>query len=231
MTTRLGDLLPFFSTPKLRLSAVSGPALVMGAAPNFRLPAGHDAGWALVTINASQLLAETFDLPAPDIALIRRGILVSQGDQDIYKRQLLKGRKVKHLIVPVWSGDEKELEAGCRSFDYEFQTLQTLSKWQLANVLLQISGKYFLRPHWHRKISTGAFAIALARYAGFAPVVVSGFSLSEGGHGYDTRNAFRYHANEDADLLRRMVRHNEPVFAEDRAFATESGLPLWRGQA
>src|SRR6187399_2617398 len=99
MKTPLSDLLPTFSKPILRLPSVTGPALVMGAAPNFRLPQGHDADWGLVTVNASQLLAETFGLPVPDIAVLRRGILVGQDEQDFYKRDLLKGRQAKHLII------------------------------------------------------------------------------------------------------------------------------------
>ncbi|CAN7705178.1 hypothetical protein [Mesorhizobium sp. LjRoot246] len=227
MKMALSDLLP---KPVLRLPSGTGPALVMGSAPNFRLPERHDAGWALVTINASQLLAETFGLSAPDIALIRRGILVGDSEQDLYKRDLLKGRQAKHLIVPVWPDVEDKLKAGCRTFNYRYDTLQALTKWQLANIVWRVSGKYHVSRGWHRKISTGVFAITLARFAGFAPVVVSGFSLSQAGHGYDTRNAFRYHVDEDADLLRRMVRRGEPIYAEDRDFAAESGLPLWQGQ-
>lgn len=230
MTTALSDLLPIFSKPTLHLPKTSGPALVMGSAPNFRLPQRHDGNWALVTVNASQLLAETFGLSVPDIAVIRRGILVDAGKQDFYKRDLLKGRQVKHLIIPVWPDVEDKLEAGCRTFNYRYDTLQALTKWQLANIVWQLSGKYHMGPGWHRKISTGAFAIILARFAGFAPVVVSGFSLSQAGHGYDTRNAFRYHADEDAKVLRQVVRRGEPIYAEDRDFAAESGLPLWQGQ-
>ncbi|MBZ9919083.1 hypothetical protein LB579_15290 [Mesorhizobium sp. BR1-1-7] len=230
MKTPLSDLLPAFSKPILRLPRATGPALVMGSAPNFRLPQGHDADWALVTVNASQLLAETVGLPVPDIAVIRRGIFVDASEQDFYKRDLLRGRQAKHLIIPVWPDVEDKLKAGCRTFDYHYETLQALTKWQLASVVWQLSGKYHMFRGWHRKISTGAFAIILARFAGFAPVVVSGFSLSQAGHGYDTRNAFRYHANEDAALLRRVVRRGEPIYAEDKEFATESGLPLWQGQ-
>lgn len=230
MSTRLLRLLPTFSKPVLRLPGAGGPALVMGSAPNFRLPEGHDAHWALGTVNASQLLAETFGLSVPDIALIRRGILVGVGEQDFYKRDLLKGRQAKHLIIQVWPDVEDKLKAGCRTFDYHYDTLQALTKWQLANIVWRLSGKYHVSPRWHGKISTGAFAIMLARYAGFAPVVVSGFSLSQAGHGYDARNAFRYHANEDADLLRLVVKRGEPIYAEDRDFAAESGLPLWQGQ-
>ena len=230
MKTPLSDLLPTFSKPILRLPSVTGPALVMGAAPNFRLPQGHDADWGLVTVNASQLLAETFGLPVPDIAVLRRGILVGQDEQDFYKRDLLKGRQAKHLIIPIWPDVEDKLIAGCRTFDYRYGTLQALTRWQLANIVWRLSGKYHVSRGWHRKISTGAFAIMLARFAGFAPVVVSGFSLSQAGHGYDTRNAFRYHADEDADLLRRVVKRGEPIYAEDRDFAAESGLPLWQGQ-
>ncbi|RWB65575.1 hypothetical protein [Mesorhizobium sp.] len=222
-------LLPIFPKPILRLSRVTGPALVMGSAPNFRLPRGHDSHWALVTVNASQLLAETFGLPIPDIALIRRGILIGAGGQDIYKRDLLKGRQAKHLIIPVWQDVEDKLKASCCTFNYRYDTLQALTKWQLANIVWRLSGKYHVSGGWHRKISTGAFAIILARFAGFAPVVVSGFSLSQAGHGYDTRNAFRYHADEDAALLRRVVRRGEPIYAEDRDFAAESGLTLWQG--
>ncbi|MBZ9809379.1 MULTISPECIES: hypothetical protein [unclassified Mesorhizobium] len=230
MKTPLSDLLPAFSKPILRLPRATGPALVMGSAPNFRLPQGHDADWALVTVNASQLLAETVGLPVPDIAVIRRGIFVDASEQDFYKRDLLRGRQAKHLIIPVWPDVEDKLKAGCRTFDYRYETLQALTKWQLANVVWQLSGKYHMFRGWHRKISTGAFAIILARFAGFAPVVVSGFSLSQAGHGYDTRNAFRYHADEDAALLRRVVRRGEPIYAEDKDFAAESGLPLWQGQ-
>ncbi|MBZ9943602.1 hypothetical protein LB533_21170 [Mesorhizobium sp. BR1-1-13] len=230
MKTPLSDLLPAFSKPILRLPRTTGPALVMGSAPNFRLPQGHDADWALVTVNASQLLAETVGLPVPDIAVIRRGIFVDASEQDFYKRDLLRGRQAKHLIIPVWPGVEDKLKAGCRTFDYRYETLQALTKWQLANVVWQLSGKYHMFRGWHRKISTGAFAIILARFAGFAPVVVSGFSLSQAGHGYDTRNAFRYHADEDAALLRRVVRRGEPIYAEDKDFAAETGLPLWQGQ-
>ncbi|MCA0000569.1 MULTISPECIES: hypothetical protein [unclassified Mesorhizobium] len=230
MKTPLSDLLPIFQKPILRLPRATGPALVMGSAPNFRLPQGYDADWALVTVNASQLLAETVGLPVPDIAVIRRGIFVDASEQDFYKRDLLNGRQAKHLIIPVWPDVEDKLKAGCRTFDYRYETLQALTKWQLANVVWQLSGKYHMFRGWHRKISTGAFAIILARFAGFAPVVVSGFSLSQAGHGYDTRNAFRYHANEDAALLRRVVRRGEPIYAEDKDFAAESGLPLWQGQ-
>ncbi|PBC09160.1 hypothetical protein [Mesorhizobium sp. WSM3859] len=230
MIARLLPLLPTFSKPVLRLPRAGGPALVMGSAPNFRLPEGHDAHWALVTVNASQLLAETFSLFVPDIAVIRRGILVGVGQQDFYKRDLLKGRQAKHLIIPVWPDAEDKLKAGCRTFNYHYDTLQALTKWQLANIVWRLSGKYHVFPRWHGKISTGAFAIMLARYAGFAPVVVSGFSFSQAGHGYDARNAFRYHANEDADLLRLVIKRGEPIYAEDRDFAAESGLPLWQGQ-
>ncbi|MCA0027696.1 MULTISPECIES: hypothetical protein [unclassified Mesorhizobium] len=230
MKTPLSDLLPIFQKPILRLPRATGPALVMGSAPNFRLPQGYDADWALVTVNASQLLAETVGLPVPDIAVIRRGIFVDASEQDFYKRDLLNGRQAKHLIIPVWPDVEDKLKAGCRTFNYRYETLQALTKWQLANVVWQLSGKYHMFRGWHRKISTGAFAIILARFAGFAPVVVSGFSLSQAGHGYDTRNAFRYHANEDAALLRRVVRRGEPIYAEDKDFAAESGLPLWQGQ-
>ncbi|MBZ9953026.1 MULTISPECIES: hypothetical protein [unclassified Mesorhizobium] len=230
MKTPLSDLLPIFQKPILRLPRATGPALVMGSAPNFRLPQGYDADWALVTVNASQLLAETVGLPVPDIAVIRRGIFVDASEQDFYKRDLLNGRQAKHLIIPVWPDVEDKLKAGCRTFNYRYETLQALTKWQLANVVWQLSGKYHMFRGWHRKISTGAFAIILARFAGFAPVVVSGFSLSQAGHGYDTRNAFRYHANEDAALLGRVVRRGEPIYAEDKDFAAESGLPLWQGQ-
>ncbi|TPK61175.1 hypothetical protein FJ930_28015 [Mesorhizobium sp. B2-4-15] len=230
MKTPLLKLLPTFSKPILRLPRVTGPALVMGSAPNFRLPEGHDADWTLVTVNASQLLAETFGLPVPDIAVIRRGIVVGEGEQDLYKRDLLKGRQAKHLIIPVWPNVEDKLKTGCSTFNYRYDTLQALTKWQLANIVWRLSGKYHVSHRWHRKISTGAFAIMLARFAGFAPVVVSGFSLSQAGHGYDTRNAFRYHADEDADLLRLVVRRGEPIYAEDRDFAAETGLPLWQGQ-
>ncbi|UCI05688.1 hypothetical protein [Mesorhizobium sp. B1-1-8] len=230
MKTRLLKLLPTFSKPSLRLPRVTGPALVMGSAPNFRLPEGYDADWALVTVNASQLLAETFGLPVPDVALIRRGILVGEGEQDFYKRDLLKGRQAKHLIIPVWPDVEDKLKAGCRTFNYRYDTLQALTQWQLANIIWRLSGKYHVSRRWHRKISTGVFAIMLARFAGFAPVVVSGFSLSQAGHGYDTRNAFRYHADEDAALLRLVVGRGEPIYAEDRDFAAETGLPLWQGQ-
>ncbi|CDX32307.1 Membrane-anchored protein [Mesorhizobium sp. SOD10] len=230
MKTSLLKLLPTFSKPILHVPRVMGPALVMGSAPNFRLPKGYDADWALVTVNASQLLAETFGLRVPDLAVIRRGILVDSGDQDFYKRDLLKGRQAKHLIIPVWTDVEDKLKAGCRTFNYRYDTLQALTKWQLANIVWRLSGKYHVSRGWYRKISTGVFAIMLARFAGFAPVVVSGFSLSQAGHGYDTRNAFRYHADEDADLLRRVVRRGEPIYAEDRDFAAESGLPLWQGQ-
>ncbi|AMY04201.1 hypothetical protein AB0V79_29555 [Mesorhizobium ciceri] len=230
MKPPLSDLLPVLSKPILRLPRLTGPALVMGSAPNFRLPYGHDAGWALVTVNASQILAETFGLAAPDMALMRRGILVGQGEQDFYKRDLLKGRQAKHLIVPIWPDVEDKLKAGCRTFDYRYETLQALTRWQLANIVWRLSGKFHVSRGWHRNISTGAFAVMLARFAGFAPVVVSGFSLSQAGHGYDSRNAFRYHADEDADLLRRVARRGEPIYAEDRDFARESGLPLWQGQ-
>ncbi|MEI9403146.1 hypothetical protein [Mesorhizobium argentiipisi] len=230
MKTPLLNHLPTFSKPILRLPRATGPALVMGSAPNFRLPEGHDADWALVTVNASQLLAETFGLSVPDVALIRRGILVGAGEQDCYKRDLLKGRQAKHLIIPVWTDVEDKLKAGCRTFNYRYDTLQGLTKWQLANIVWRLSGKYHVSHRWHRKISTGVFAIMLARFAGFAPVVVSGFSLSQAGHGYDTRNAFRYHADEDAALLRLVVRRGEPIYAEDRDFAAETGLPLWQGQ-
>ena len=235
MAAPIASFMPWVRIPTRRAVpdfgfSCPGPALVLGSGPNSRIPQNYGPGWTLVTANAAQIAAEALGLPAPDIALMHRGIFVGIDQADHYKRELLAGRGARHLVVPIWPGSTAPLAEGARGFRYGFETLTGLGKWQLAHLVWSLSGDYVAtRRSWQKKISTGAFAIFMTRYLGASPIVLSGFSLSSSGHAYDKRNSFRHHADEDAVLIRMALRAGFPLFAADPGFAAETGIPMWEG--
>lgn len=235
MTAPLAALMPWVRLPTRLASAeigfdLAGPTLVLGSAPTSRAPAGYHADWRLITVNASQIVGEDLGLPAPDVAVLRHGLLVGIDSQDHYKRKLLAGRRAKHLIVPIWPRPLTPLAEGGKRFNYSYETLTALSKWQLAHIIWRLCGAYVATSRgWQRRISTGAFAIFVARYLGASPIVLSGFSFSTSGHAYDDRNARRHHVDADAALIRLALRSGVPLFAADPDFARESGVPIWNG--
>lgn len=210
--------------------SLSGPALVLGAGPGARKPHGYGADWTLVTANAAQVSAEALGLPEPDIAVMHRGVFVGIDPADDYKRELLSGRGARHLVVPIWPGPVERLAQGSARFSYRYETLDALDKWRLAHLVWRLCGVYVATSRgWQRRISTGIFAIFLARYLGAGPLVLSGFSLSASGHFYDSRGSFRHHVDEDARLIRLALDAGVPLFATEPDFASESGVPLWTG--
>jgi hypothetical protein len=81
------------------------------------------------------------------------------------------------------------------------------------------------------KPSNGVFLAILALARGCPKVVMTGFSLSTAGHAYNKLNHPRNHTDADRELLRAITLRTElPVFANDRSFAEETGLPLFAPQ-
>ena len=78
------------------------------------------------------------------------------------------------------------------------------------------------------KPSNGVFLALLALHQGASLALMSGFSLTQGGHRYNSLGLPREHADADRQLLAMAVRQGLPVSTTDEKFSSESGVPMFR---
>ncbi len=63
---------------------------------------------------------------------------------------------------------------------------------------------------------------------GASNIFISGFSLRTAGLSYSSSIFERKHVNADRRLLKKAVRHGNPIFALEEEFAVDAGLQLWQ---
>lgn len=77
------------------------------------------------------------------------------------------------------------------------------------------------------KVSSGLFAVILALYRNAPLVIMSGFSLSDGGHSYLPSAGPRYHAVVDKYALHLITEFNLPVVTSEPKLAEIAGIKLF----
>ena len=55
---------------------------------------------------------------------------------------------------------------------------------------------------------------------------MTGFSLTQDGLAYNDMNMKRSHANDDKEIILKIIEKKLPIFTNDLVFSNESGLPV-----
>lgn len=210
------DPVPLPDLPRL-----DRPAIVLGSGPQARPPA--DAGeWALLTVNGSQALAAGWAKSDPDLTLFGTTVL-GMRKSNRAAQAVLRGRHTR-LLVMVRDGSNPLLHSfNLWRIGYRYDRRVLLSTSQRGEIFEAVLGKSLGSV---AKPSNGIFLVLIALHLGAPKVLMTGFSLSKAGHGYNDANHPRNHAGADAEILAELARREAPVFANDPEFARESGLRL-----
>lgn len=217
----------FSASLDLGLPAITGDALVVGSAPGSRPPSGALDGFTLMTVNASQVLTESWGFGVPDFTIMRPQI----GDdrpEDIKAREVLADRSTKTAIVVDWRESRSAFEAILREMGYGWQALTLLTEWQRQRVMFQTAHATSALEVGKLNISNGILGAGLSLFLGAARVVIAGVSFSKGGHAYDDAHITRrLHIDDDRRILNALSKRTGKVFAAEPALAGECGIPLW----
>lgn len=198
---------------------------VLGSGPGSSAPPA--SGWATATVNGSQALLQGLGLPArPTLTLMHNTLIKSRLHSNIAARKVLRGLATGHLVM---MDREPSFKHRCLArirlwaLGYRYDTLTLLDYGARQRIIAQmLQQPYDSEQH----PSNGIFLALLVLHLGAASVLMSGFSLSRGGHAYNTHNFPREHVNADLLALQRMAELGLPVFTNDPVFSVESGLPL-----
>ena len=208
------------------LPRISGPAIVVGSAPNPTRPQGLSAGWYVVSVNASQRTAEEFGISQPDLTIFRDDVDKPSEIHDAFWASVA-GRRTKHLIAIMGSSENRGIAIRLTAGNYHAERVTELDRHVRGAMVVEMSGLYHVG--LHHGVSNGIFAALLALRLGASPVVMSGFSFSPGWHFDKKAPAPRGHIGPDKAVCAALVERGYPIFASDPNFAELSGLPLWAG--
>jgi hypothetical protein len=208
----------------LRLN--TGPALVVGSAPDATLPRDFDGTWSIVTVNASQGRLDGWGVERPTLTVLRNRIMEDEPHQIAVWTQL-RGRSTDHLIMLASSRNEVSLREGVSARGYDAGYISLLSDEQKGAVIHQLTGLIGVSCDLDRGVSQGVFAALLALRVGAPAVVVTGVSFSSTDHFYDKWSQ-RAHIDGDRQVFHRVAKRGLPIYAADDRLAEESGLPRWQ---
>jgi hypothetical protein len=213
------------------LPKINGPALVVGSAPESTLPAGVTTDWFLVSINASQTVAEEFGFSKPGLTIFRDGITLD----DEYQRMMwgiAQGHSTGTLAVIIGANADRSIADFLAKKRYSADRLVELSRHVRGAVIAETTGRYLVTLSGKVGLSNGIFAALLAYRLGGRPVVMTGFSFSQGGWKQRPElKSRRPHLIGDPIACERIRARNLPIYAGEKKFAKESGLKFWDGSA
>lgn len=207
-----------------QLPALDRPAIVLGSGPSARPPADLPQ-WALLTVNGSQALAAGWSRSDPDLTLFGTTVLGMRASNRA-AQAVLRGRHTR-LLVMVRDGSNPLLHSfNLWRTGYRYDQRVLLSTADRAAIFEAVLGSALASV---AKPSNGIFLVLIALYLGAPKVLMTGFSLSTAGHGYNQSSHPRNHAGADAGILAELARRGAPVFTNNEQFARESGLRLLEG--
>ncbi|PDT50444.1 hypothetical protein [Sinorhizobium fredii] len=209
-----------------------GPVVVVGSAPVSHKPDGFDDSFSVISVNGSQSVITDWGVDAPDITMMMFNQIEGTTPNAVEVRRVLTGQRTGALYVLLWRKDDRaRLEEGLRAFDYSYDHLQIVDRYERMALLDRVAGLRSLEMDADSKCSNGMNAVLFALYNGAPAVIISGINPNSAGHAYNATGLARLHVQMDKVLIQRLVDEGRPIFTADPAVSEDLGIPLWTGQA
>ena len=209
----------------------SGPVVVVGSAPVSHKPVGWSENYSAITINGSQSVMETWGIGTPDITFMMFNQVAGTTKNAVEVRRVLKGKRTRALYVLLWRKDKRrELEEGLRAFDYKYDSLYIVDRYERMALLDRVAGLRSLELDADSKCSNGMNAVLFALYNGAPAVIITGINPNSAGHSYNQVGLARLHVHMDKELIARLLSQGRPIFTADPIVSEELGIPLWSGR-
>lgn len=181
--------------------------LVLGSAPDLKLPDQYSSEWSLICVNASGKAALRYGLKNPDLTVFASSALLKNTPEFREVRSNILGLRCDVVLVRFLGGGSLKRvwrtlrgKGILRNQGYEFGELHGLSPQAWKRMVEGVMGQenYSLA----KNISTGVFCIILSIYAGAESVAVCGINPNSIGHSYSKTDFKREHVNSDARVLK-----------------------------
>jgi hypothetical protein len=207
----------------------SGPVVVVGSAPLSHRPAGFNDQFSLITINGSQSVTSKWGRNSPDVTLMMFNQIEGTTQNAEEVRRVLSGQRTKALYVLLWRKDDlSRLERGLKSFNYEYEHLYIVDRYERMALLDKVVGLCSLELDAEAKCSNGVNAVLFALFHGAPAVIITGINPNSSGHVYNSSGLARLHVQMDRMILERLVAAGSPIFTSDPIVSIETGIPLWQ---
>jgi len=206
----------------------NGPVVVVGSAPMSNKPARFDGRFRVITVNGSQAVTKVWGVEAPDVTLIQFNQIEGTNTNAVEVRRVLNGERTGRLYVLLWrKNDRPRLEDGLKAFNYGYDHLTIIDKYERMALLDKVAGLKSLELDADSKCSNGINSVLFALHNGATAVIITGINPNSGGHAYNTENLSRLHVQMDAKILQSLMQQGRPIYTADPAVADSFGLPLW----
>ncbi|MFK3968493.1 membrane-anchored protein [Ensifer adhaerens] len=214
------------STP----SPFIGPVVVVGSAPVSHKPAGFNENFTVITVNGSQSVSAGWGVEVPAVTMMMFNQVDGTTPNAVEVRRVLKGRRTGALYVLLWRKDDRRrLEEGLRAFDYSYDTLQIVDRYERMALLDRVAGLRSLELDADSKCSNGMNAVLFALHNGAPAVIITGINPNSAGHVYNQAGLIRLHTQMDKHLVAKLLQAGRPIYTADPLVSEELGIPLWNG--
>ena len=206
------------------------PVVVVGSAPVSHKPTGWGPDFSVITINGSQSVIKSWGTAAPDITFLQFNQIEGTNTNAVEVRRVLSGQRTGALYVFLWRKDDRpRLEKGLRAFDYKYNSLQIVDRYERMALLDRVAGVQSLELDTESKCSNGMNAVLFAFHNGAPAVIISGINPNSAGHAYNQAGLVRAHVQMDKGIVAKLLSENRPLYTADPAVSEEMGIPLWTG--
>lgn len=215
--------------PPLAPARFDAPVVVVGSAPVSNKPAGFDGRFRIITVNGAQMVTTSWGLEAPHMTFMMFNQVRGTTTNAVEVRRVLQGQRTGLLYVLLWREGLAALRDGLRAFDYRYDDLRIVDRYQRMALLDRVCGFKSVELDAESKCSNGINAALFALYNGAPAVILTGISPQADGHAYNTENLPRFHKDMDRKVLQTLYGKGFPIFTADEDVAAAVGIPLWRG--
>lgn len=205
-----------------------GPVVVVGSAPSSNKPEGFDGTFRVISVNGSQSVTERWGLEAPDITFMQFNQIRGTNTNAVEVRRVLRGKRTGMLYVFLWREGRAALEVGLNEFNYRYDGLQLVDRYQRMALLGHVCGFKSFELDAEGKCSNGINAALFALYHGAPAVILTGINPHANGHVYNNENLPRFHQGMDRKVIDTLLERDYPIYTADPAVSAATGLPQWR---
>ncbi|MDX6807471.1 hypothetical protein SCD90_15500 [Terrihabitans sp. PJ23] len=185
------------------------------------VPSDAALNWTLATVNASQAVHPGL---LPDLTLLGTGVMRNKLVNREAK-EALAGLRTRHLVLVKSSRHIDWTRPRLLKIGYSYDAVTRITQEARGRSLEWATGIDGLSL-WP---SNGVFMAFMCLQMGAPFVLITGFSFSQSGHGYNSKARERSHVAQDKQSLSAALARGHRIYTNSTAFSDESGVPLLTG--